>query len=96
LLIKKELVLIKKILTFYVCLKTDDLKVESRSKNVAPERKAALEKQIQLLQNPMHVFLQQKPELLLDMITFLEGVNKEFIKKMGQMGIFKKIKDNYK
>jgi len=49
-----------------------------------------------MLQNPMHVFLQQKPELLLDMISFLEGVNKEFIKKMNQMGIFKKVKDNYK
>lgn len=63
---------------------------------MSAERKAALEKQIQLLQNPMHVFLQQKPALLLDMIEFLEGVNKEFIKKMKEIGIFKKVKENYK
>lgn len=44
----------------------------------------------------MHVFLQQKPALLLDMIEFLEGVNKEFIKKMKEIGIFKKVKENYK
>lgn len=50
-------------------MKTDDLKVELRTKKISDERKVALEKQIKLLQNPMHVFLQQKPELLLDMIT---------------------------
>lgn len=42
----------------------------------------------------MHIFLQQKPELLLDMITYLEGVEKEFIKKIKQMGILKNIKDD--
>jgi len=61
--------LVKKILTFYVCLKTDDLKVELRTKKISEERKVALEKQIKLLQNPMHVFLQQKPELLIDMVS---------------------------
>jgi len=44
----------------------------------------------------MHEFLQQKPELLLDMIQYLEGVKKEFIKKMKELGILKKVKDNYK
>lgn len=52
-----------------MCLKTDDLKVELRTKKISEERKVALEKQIKLLQNPMHVFLQQKPELLIDMVS---------------------------